>query len=177
MKSIFPLIIILIALFSCSRNSGTEGTISKRKEERIRNEATAIAEKYADGQLKEAQRTTTDNGLIVLSDDHKKYTIQPASIIIGLINEDNNYDAIVTVSSFAGQDLLLTEHLFMIDTDNRLMLLRVIESDMRILGLKDRIITAELPTHPRTSPLYNCASCQEIVKYRFEKGDLVRTDQ
>jgi hypothetical protein len=83
----------------------------------------------------------------------------------------------VTIKSFSGQDLLLIEHLFMINTDNKLMLLRVIESDMRILELKDRIITAELPTHPRTSPLYNCASCQEIVKYRFEKGDTVRTDQ
>jgi hypothetical protein len=170
-------IILIIVLSSCSQNSDTDGTLSKRKEERIKKEATVIAENYADGQLKNAQRTTTDNGLIILSDDRKKYVIQPAGIIIGLIDEDEKYDAIVTIKSFSGQDLLLIEHLFMINTDNKLMLLRVIESDMRILELKDRIITAELPTHPRTSPLYNCASCQEIVKYRFEKGDTVRTDQ
>jgi hypothetical protein len=56
-------------------------------------------------------------------------------------------------------------------------MLRSVESDMRILQLNERTITADVPTHPRSSPLYNCPECREIVRFRFNKGDFERIGQ
>jgi hypothetical protein len=56
------------------------------------------------------------------------------------------------------------------------MLSRVIESDMKILGIKNRIITAEILTKSRNSPLRDCDACKEVVKFQFRMGDLIRME-
>ena len=53
---------------------------------------------------------------------------------------------------------------------------RVIESDMTIISIKDRVITAEVRTKSRNSPLRDCNACKEVVKYRFRTGDLVKVE-
>jgi hypothetical protein len=47
---------------------------------------------------------------------------------------------------------------------------------MKILSIKDRVITAEIYTKSRNSPLANCSLCKEVVKYRFKSGELVKTE-
>jgi hypothetical protein len=47
---------------------------------------------------------------------------------------------------------------------------------MKILGIKDGVITAEIYTKSRNSPLANCSLCKEVVKYRFKSGDLIKTE-
>ena len=145
--------------------------------EKTRKEVITIAENYATGQLKDAKKTVLGNGTIIISDQEKRYIIDPAKIIITLFDDDQVNDAVITISSFKGKDLDLIEHLFIINTNGKLMLIRTVESDMKILQIKERIITTQQPTRPRTSPLYNCASCQEIVNYRFINGDLVTIEQ
>jgi hypothetical protein len=46
---------------------------------------------------------------------------------------------------------------------------------MKILQLKGRVITAEITTKSRNSPLRDCSACKEIVKYRFRNGELEET--
>jgi hypothetical protein len=64
----------------------------------------------------------------------------------------------------------------MINVDGKLIMQRAIENDMKILELKDGIITAEIHTHPKSSPLYDCPVCMEAVKYRYVAGELVKVE-
>lgn len=79
-------------------------------------------------------------------------------------------------SLFENNYEVTTEHLVTINNNGRLMLVRTLESDMRVISVENGIITAEIPEHSRTSPLFNCPSCWEVVKYRFQNGDLVEID-
>lgn len=160
---------------SCTQNSGTSGILSL-SEKKIRKQVIAIAEDYANKGLKETKKTIAPNGIIIIGDEQKRYLIDPAKIFIGLIDDDSKKDAIITITSFKGEYLDLIEHLIILNTNSKLMLLRAIESDMKILKLQDKVITAELPTRPRSSPLYNCTACREIVKYQFKSGDLIKLE-
>jgi len=162
-------IIIILISFISSCNSDSS--------EQIREEVAGIAEEYALGQLKDAKRTVLGNGTIIISGQEKRYIIDPSKIIVTLIDDDQVNDAVIPVTSFIGKEPDLVEHLFIINTDGKLMLIRTTESDMKILQIRDRVITTQQHTKPRTSPLYNCASCQEIVNYRFINGDLVKIEQ
>jgi hypothetical protein len=159
-------LVLLSLIVSCSNES----------DDKIRKQVTEIAVSYAGAQLKNPEKSVYGNGTIILSDQDKKYSIDPAKIYLALIDEDDKKDAIITISSFRDSKLDLIEHLVVINTNGKYMLIRTVESDMKILQIKDRVITAKVPTRPRTSPLYTCESCQEIVNYRFINGDLVKIE-
>jgi exosome complex RNA-binding protein Csl4 len=145
-----------------------------------------IAIKYAMDKFTEAKKTVAKDGIVTVTDNQIKYIaidnnqikyiIDPAKIVVGLIDDDENEDAIITISSINGQYLEMPEHLILIKTDGKLMLNRVIESNMKVLGLKDRVITAEVSTRSLNSPLRDCSECKEVVKYQFRAGDLVRME-
>jgi hypothetical protein len=167
-------VIILIISFSC--RNGEQPKQIEDPAENLRKEAVLIAEDYAQNQLKDSKITTNINGYITIEDSLKKFIFDPARIITGNIDADSLQDAIVTITSFTGQDINLIEHLILLNTNGKLMLIRSFEADMKILQLKDRVITVEVHTKPRTSPLYNCASCKAIINYKFNEGDLVKIE-
>ena len=171
----FFLLILIGFLTSCTQNTG-KGGIDDSLEKKIRNQVISIAEDYTSKQLKDAKKTIAPNGIIIMGDEKKRYVIDPSKIFTGLIDDDANEDAIITITSLNGDYLGLIEHLIIINTNGKLMLLRAVESDMKILQLHNRVITAELPTRPRSSPLYNCSACREIVKYQFKTGELIRME-
>ena len=138
------------------------------------NSAIALAKDYASGQLKAPTTTVDGFGIITMIDDQKRYRIDPSKIFTGQIDPDENLDALVTLTSFYIQDPGMPEHLILIHTNGKLVLDKVFELDLKIVKLKDRIITGELHTKPRTSPLYNCSHCIEIVNYQYMDGTLVR---
>ena len=180
-KSCF-VISLLLFLVSCTRNDKNAGS-GNSIASRVKKEVMEIAINYTMGKFKESKKTVAKNGIITIGDnqisyviDHLNYVIDPARILIGLIDDDSNKDAIVSIASYKGQYLDLTEHLILIKTDGKFMLNRVIESDMKIMGIKERVITAEISTHSPDSPLYNCSVCKEIVKYQFRRGDLIRME-
>jgi hypothetical protein len=80
------------------------------------------------------------------------------------------------VANFQGQYQTVSEQLIILRSDDGFKLASAIESDMRIISLKDRIITADVPEHSRNTPLFNCPSCWEVVKYQFRLGELVRIE-
>ena len=162
----FPLILLLIT--SCSDSEKR----ADKNENRIRKEALTVAEKYAVNQLTDRSKIVDINGIIILGNDEKRYIIEPSKVIAGLINEDEDTDAIVTITSFKGDYIDIIEHLIMITVEGKLLMIRSVESDMRILNINNGLITAKVPTHSRNSPLYNCESCQENKNYRFINGNL-----
>jgi len=152
MRHFFLLFIFAGFLASCSQSSGTDH-VNNSPEANIKNQAIALAESYA-------------------KDQQKKVVINPDLVFTGLIDEDEHQDAIVSASTIQGpfSDL----QLILIQKDGKLMLSRAIEADMNILSLKNRVITAEVPTRPRSSPLYDCLSCKELADYQLSGGELVR---
>ncbi|MBK7133961.1 MAG: hypothetical protein IPH69_14395 [Bacteroidales bacterium] len=171
MKINFLIFITLITLTSCL-NQGTDN--SERTLKKLKERVISISEDYVRTSLSNTKKTVSQNGTITIGDSLKRYIIDPSKIFTGYIDDDLTTDAIVTVISFKGDYLDLIEHLIILNTNGKLMLIRSIESDMTILKLDNRIITAELPTRPRTSPLFYCSSCREIVNYEFKDGDLIR---
>jgi hypothetical protein len=167
-------------LLSCAHNDN-----KARSENLITKEVLDVAIKYARDKFKEPKETVAQDGIVTIVEKQinfvtpsayqTKYVIDPSKILIGLIDDDADEDAIITISLFNGY-IEMPESLILIKTDGKLVLNRSIEADMRIMGIKDRVITAEVFTRPRNSPLHNCAACKEVVKYQFRTGDLVRIE-
>ncbi len=175
MKPYYILIILSGLLLGCSQNSGTDRP-DKTSEKKIRKQVSAVAEKYLMSQLKEPEKKITENGLVTIGDDQKMYVIEPSKIFTGLIDDDLKKDAIVSVSTFQGQFQTVSEQLIILKSEDGFRLATSVESDMRIISLKDRIITADVPEHSRNTPLFNCPSCWEVVKYTFKMGEFVEVE-
>jgi hypothetical protein len=173
MKRNFFILCILTLLFSCTNNGGKAGSENSATN-RFRQEVIDLSTNYINSKYKEPKKKIAPDGIITISDNQTSYIIDPARISTGLIDDDNTDDAIISIDNYHGQYLVLTEHLILINKDGKLMLNRVIESDMKILGIKDRVITAEVYTRSRNGPLAGCSLCKEVVKYQFIQGDLVK---
>jgi hypothetical protein len=162
-------------IFSCTNNgnkAGSENAEMKRLKKRVID----FAINYVNGKFKEPKKTVDPDGVITIGENQTFYIINPAKISSGLIDDDSTYDAIISIDYYHGQYLVLTEHLILINAGSKLMLGRVIESDMKILGIKDRVITAEIYTRSRNGPLSGCSLCKEVVKYRFREGELIKAE-
>ena len=175
MKINILFIILAIFLIECSRIS-PENQSDNAPDSRIKKQIVKIAEKYILGQLKDSGRNKTENGLIILGDSLKKYIIEPSRIFTGLIDEDSSKDAIVSLAVFQGKYQTQSEQLIILKREREFVLVSVIESDMHIISLQDRIITADVPEHSRDNPLFNCESCWEVVKFQFKTGELIRIE-
>jgi hypothetical protein len=175
------LIILLSMVLSCTGKENKTGSVDS-----IKKEAMDFSIKYAKDKFKEAKMTTGRDGIITVSDNRIdfvtleenriRYVINPSKVIVGLINDDDVYDAIVTILPVKGEYMQIPENLILLNSDKKLTLSRVIESEMKILGINKRIITAEIQTRARNSPLHDCSVCKEVVKYQFKTGDLVRIE-
>ena len=181
MKNSFYLAFLLSLFISCTHNENKSSPGSKFK-----MEVMEIAIDYTMGKFKEAKKTVEKDGTVTIADsqinyvtkgdNQLRYVVDPVKIVVGLIDDDANEDAIITISSFTGQYLEIPEHLILIKADGKLMLSRVIESYMKIMSIKERVITVEIPTRSPNSPLRDCSVCKEIVKYQFRVGDLIRIE-
>lgn len=168
----FLFILLIGALISCNRKA--EKNQPESLESKLKKEAVAQAKDYASKQLKTPTTDVDGFGIITIKDDLKRYRIDPSKIFINQINSDESKDALVTITSTYQQDIGMPEHLILLNINGKLELEKVLELDMKIVKLKDRIITGELHTKPRTSPLYNCSHCIEIANYQYKDGDLVK---
>jgi hypothetical protein len=174
MRLFLTLVILTIMISSCNDNSGP-GFTGSRSENKLKKQAFAIAEDYVSKQLTNPKKNISKEGIVVLRDSLKAFVISPAKIFVGLIDDDSKKDAIVSLDCYVNQYQVTSEHLILLNSNGKITFNRGIESDMTVLGIKDRLITAEIHTHTRNSPLFNCKACLEVVKYKFSNGDLVET--
>ena len=176
MKSFYLIIIILLSLLpGCSQDSGT-GRTEERALIKTKKQVTAVAEKYIETKLVNVKRTAMKDGTITFSNDQKKYVIEPARIFTGLIDHDQETDALVSLSTYDTKYQTVSEQLVILKSGNEFTLAGAIESDMRVISLKDRIITADVPEHSRNNPLFNCQSCWEVVRLKYDKGEFVKAE-
>ncbi|MFN8241283.1 MAG: hypothetical protein U0X39_11130 [Bacteroidales bacterium] len=149
----------------------------QKAEASLKKEAVKIATEYSMGQLSDGKITSGERGTVIVSNDEKRYIIDPVKIFPGIIDDKPGKDIIVTLMSFKGLDIDNVEQLIMVSASGKLMLLSSVESDMRVLAIEKGVITAQVPTHPRNTPLYNCAACQEIINFRFVNGRLEKVEK
>lgn len=168
MRYILHLFLIAIFLPACSENSNKQAN----KDNELKKKAIAVAEKYAMSQLTLPLKNIDASGIIFIGNEQKRYIIDPSKVFTGLVDDDDEKDAVVTLTSFKGNYIDMIEHLIMITEEGKLLMIRSVESDMKVLTIKNGIITAKVPTHSRNSPLYNCEDCQEIKNYRYINGNL-----
>jgi hypothetical protein len=181
MKKYLITLILIPLLFSCDKKD-------QKSEARklIVKEVLDITTKYAAEKFKDPKITSESDGIITIIDNQidfisvdrrpLKYVINPASITIGKINEDAAEDAIITINSFKGDYEEMPEHLILVSSEGKLLLSRVMEEDMTVLGIKDQVITAEVRSHSRNSPLRDCNACKEVVNFVFKAGELVKKE-
>lgn len=160
MKKNHLITILVLTLLSCSQTDNKKELID-------------IATSYVSGQFEEATKSVDDNGIIRIGNRQMGYTIDPSTIIKGMINNDLKEDAIIPVSFYSGPFLQRTEHLFVMNTDEKSGVTKVLDTLMKVLEIRDGIIYAEVSKVAPDSPLYGCSLCKEIVKYRFSNGDIV----
>ena len=166
MKPYYILFFLAVILQGCSKHS----------DQKIRKQVTAVAEEHIMNQLTDPVKTVSDNGIITISDEQKKYIIEPSRIFTGFVDDDQKKDATVSVFTFQGQYQTVSEQLIILKTGKEFRLSAAIESDMWIISLENRIITADVPEHSRNTPLFNCESCWEVVKFQFRMGELIKVD-
>jgi len=180
MKKILIIIIFLPLFTACANKDNAES----RK--LVIKEVMDLATKYASEKFYEPIITTEVGGTVSIVDkkidfisaDRRplKYKITPANITLGMINDDPVQDAIITITSSKGDFELTPEHLIIVSSDGKLMLNRVMEEEMTVLGIKDQVITAEVRSHSRNTPLRDCDACKEVVNFAFKSGELVRKE-
>lgn len=166
---------LLIFLISCTNNNNKPGqgnTVAPG----IKRQIVDIAINYARDKLKNSKKSVEEGGIINIVDNQIKYVIDPSRIVVGLIDDDSNDDAMVSISSYNGEFLITTELLILIKTNGKFKVTKVIEGDMKVLKIKDRVIFVEIPKLAPDSPNYNCAICREVVKYKYVNGDLLKTE-
>jgi hypothetical protein len=175
MKKSSLVLFLFFLLISCTHNDNKAGqgnTVAPGIKRRVMD----IAINYARDKLKDSKKTVEKGGIVTIVNNQIKYVIDPSKIVVGLIDDDPNEDAIVSISSYNGQFLATTEHLILIKSNGKFKVTKVIERDMTVLKIKDRIIYVEIRKLPPDSPNYNCAICREVVKYKYMNGDLSKID-
>jgi hypothetical protein len=174
MRSAFFFFLILCFLTSC--NNSNKNLSDDPSEKNIKNHAISVAEIYAKDQLKEAKKTVSEDGLIVLSNSDTKCLIDPSKIVTGEIDEDTKKDAIVPLYVFRDQKLFLTEHLILINKDGKFVIAKVLDSEMKIMSITDRVIFIETSKVSSDSPTFGCEICKEIVRYQFRADSLIKLE-
>jgi hypothetical protein len=169
MKKIFYLLLILATALSCK--NGDKALI--RSDKKINKQVTDAAEDYARGLLKEPLRTVTDQGIIVLSDSLSKFLIDPSKIVTGDFEGDSLTDAIIPLYMFSGQKEDITINLFLVNNEGRLMTVRALEDDMKVLSIMKGVIYIELPAKDTLPGNQGAMGKTEVKEFVFI-GDSLR---
>ena len=121
------MLLLLAGLFlGCSRNSGSD-TPYNPSDRKITKRIIPVVEKYVFSQLPGAKKTISENGIIIIGNEQKRYVLEPSMIFTGLIDDDKEKDAIVSLATFQGQFQTVSEQLIILKTGRDFRLARAIE--------------------------------------------------
>jgi hypothetical protein len=175
MKKNYFLVFILPVLFSCTGNNINTGP-GTLINSRIKKQVMGIAVNYAREKCKDAKQTVLNDGTVKVSDNQITYLIDPATIVTGLIDNDSDEDAIITITCYKGKFQVNPVHLILIKTGRKFRITGMVDTVMKIIRIQDKIIYAEISKYPPDAPAFGCAVCKEVVKYRYMDGTIARTE-
>ena len=167
------LIILIVVLFGgCNQKAQTpknDDPGTKLKEEAFR-----IAVGYTKSTLSNPALSMPDaKGIFSVSDTTKRIELDPNAVHIGLIDNDQNPDAIVSMIYYHANQTVTDHHLILLNKNGHLEQVADLEMNIRIIVINNGKITSEFHTKPRTSMYYNCVKCKTIVDYKFSNDSLI----
>jgi hypothetical protein len=171
MKKNSSFFILLLFLMACNNNNNKElqGNYVSQK---IKRQIVDVASTYITDKFTNSHKSVEEGGILNIINGQIRYIIDPSKIAVGLIDSDAVEDATIVIPSFNGQDIVSTELLILLKSDNKFLITKVLEGDMKVIKINNRVIYVEIPQLPPDSPNYNCAICREVVKYKYINGDI-----
>ena len=160
---------------SCLQNN-PQSQQNIKAQEKTREAVINYSENYFRDKLKDARIFIDEDGLITIKNDITGYKINQSKIITGLIDEDNNDDAIVPFYTLRGQSVMGYYHIILLSSGDTYKVVKTMNDVFNILGIKNRKIIAEVSTVAPDSPGFGCAQCKEVVNYLYKDGDLVKVE-
>ncbi|HEX2395231.1 MAG TPA: hypothetical protein VHI78_07790 [Bacteroidales bacterium] len=159
-----------LTIFSCLVFSACQ---PEKLSTMVKTEIINIATRFSSSKLDSFTVVTDDNGIVKIADEQAvRYIIDPHNIFQDIIDEKAGTDYLVTIDSLHDPYIMPAWHLILTKGRNEMKTVSVIRSDMRVLSVKNGIITAVIPTHKPASPLYYCSECRDTVNYKVINGAL-----
>jgi hypothetical protein len=168
MKIIVYLFLILSFALSC-RNTDK---VASRNDKKITRQVLAAAEDYASGLLKDVSRMVTDQGIIVLSDSTSRVLIDPSKIVTGDFEGDTLTDAIVPLYIFREKNQDITINLFLVNNEGKLMTVRALQDNMKVLSIMKKVIYIELPVKDTVTSNQGPSGKTEVKEFVFMADSL-----
>lgn len=164
-------VLVLIFVFASCTYSRQDNSAAHEINPRV--EAIQETELFLSQRLGGISGVAAGGGKVVFTRGEYSWLVDPACAFTGLIDGNETEDAWVTIQVFQNNEPADNEHLVFLNSGSKLVLAKSFVRDMKILKLKDRVITGEVHTHDRSSPLYDCESCLDVVQYRLSGDSLV----
>jgi len=172
MKKIFYFLFLFFLSFACSspqdkkssdeNNSSNFGVISKSIIE--------TTKAYLSSQLKKPKIEVGTNSIKIWNEE-MLYIVTTKDINIGLIDEDNTQDAIVSYLIVPTGKTKYRKHLLMLNKGEMKVVCDFI-SEMKVMQISNRIVYAEIPKYGANSPLHTCDKCMNNIQYKLAGDSL-----
>ena len=175
MRKYYLLITLGSLLSACAQNSSVPRVVDPEGE-KAREAVISFSENYFKFKLKDARLFTDEDGLITITNDLTGYKINQPKIVIGLIDEDENIDAVVPFYTLRGQTVMDYYHMILLSSADTFKVVKTMNDVFNLLGIRNRKIFAEVSTVSPDSPGYGCDECKEVVSFSYRNGDLVRVE-
>ena len=120
--------------------------------------------------------TDEEDGLLTITNDVSGYKINQEKIITGLIDEDQSEDAIVPFYAMRGKSIMGYYHMILLASADTFAVAKTVSDIFSVHDIKNRKIVAEVSTVSPDSPGFGCDECREVVRYRWNNGNLEKEE-
>ncbi len=120
--------------------------------------------------------TDEEDGLVTITNDITGYKINQEKIITGLIDEDQSEDAIVPFYAMRGKSIMGYYHMILLASADTFAVAKTVSDIFSVHDIKNRKIVAEVSTVSPDSPGFGCDECREVVRYRWNNGNLEKEE-
>lgn len=175
MKSLIFILITAAIIATCPGcgHRGENGSTSDEVSVSARDYTSA----YFAGRIgNERVFTDEEDGLVTITNDVSGYKINQEKIITGLIDEDQSEDAIVPFYAMRGRSIMGYYHMILMASADTFVVAKTVSDIFSVHEIRNRKIIAEVSTVSPDSPGFGCDECREVVRYRWENGNLEKEE-
>ena len=172
MKIIASLLLVILVGITCSTPSANKPADSNTNDfGAVSKSVIDAAQTYLASQLKNPIISIENNGNIIIKAEGMSYLLAAGNINIGLIDEEQNQDAIVSYLVTLADGRKFHRQLILLNK-GEIKVVRDFVSELRVMQISNRTIFGELPKFGPNSPLHTCGECKENVKYKLVADSL-----
>lgn len=173
-----PLVILIITagiITSCS--GGSPGGSNKDASGDAEASAAEYSKYWFSNRLGNARVfTDEEDGLVTVTNDVAGYKINQEKIISGLIDDDSREDAIVPFYVMRGKSVMGSYHMILLASADTFLVAKTVSDIFSVHDIRNRKIIAEVSTVSPDSPGFGCDECREVVRYRWNNGNLEKEE-